>query len=485
MGQEIEQTHKQYDKRLPQWMRCRDAFGGTDEVKAAGEKYLPKLLGQTPAEYKAYKGRALFYDATARTVEGLSGAILRKPPKVEYPDPESLKTIGASGEPFLQLLATALEEVVLLGRYGLLVDALPQTDIGSESRAFIVAYPAESITNWTMSLVGDRRQPVEIVLKEDDPSSDKAPPIYRRLMLGIPAPATSQEERMPIDEFLESIGVAVSEIEDSGRFYYQEIWKKENEKSAYEIVDRVVPRNSGGKLWINIPFVFFGATSIDPEAKKPPLLDLVDVNLSHYQNSADLEHGRHFTALPTAWAAGFNLKSDQEMKLGSAVVWVAEDHEAKAGFLEFSGSGLGHLADGMRDKENQMAVLGSRMLEQQKAGVEAASTVQLRLSGEGSVLSKMSDQIARGMVVLLEYYRDWSVKGGEVSVVLNKDFIMAPLDHQEMLALMQQWQAGAISWETFFWQMQRGERIAPDVTPDEERARIEDDNTMGAVLELE
>ena len=79
MGQEIEQTHKQYDKRLPQWMRCRDAFGGTDEVKAAGEKYLPKLMDQTPAEYKAYKARALFYDATARTVEGLSGAILRKP----------------------------------------------------------------------------------------------------------------------------------------------------------------------------------------------------------------------------------------------------------------------------------------------------------------------------------------------------------------------------------------------------------------------
>ena len=152
-----------------------------------------------------------------------------------------------------------------------------------------------------------------------------------------------------------------------------------------------------------------------------------------------------------------------------------------------SGSGIpgGHLAEGMKEKENQMAVLGSRMLEQQKAGVEAAATVQLRLSGEGSVLSKISDSVARGMEKVLEHFREWSARSGDVSVVLNKDFIMAPLDHQEIQALMQAWQSGAISWSSLFWQLQRGERIPPNVTEDEERARIEDDNSIGTALDIE
>ncbi len=35
-------THVGYDSALPAWLRTRDVFSGEDEVKAAGERYLPQ-----------------------------------------------------------------------------------------------------------------------------------------------------------------------------------------------------------------------------------------------------------------------------------------------------------------------------------------------------------------------------------------------------------------------------------------------------------
>ena len=34
--------------------------------------------------------------------------------------------------------------------------------------------------------------------------------------------------------------------------------------------------------------------------------DIIAVNLDHYRLNADYKHGMHYTALPTAWVAGFD-----------------------------------------------------------------------------------------------------------------------------------------------------------------------------------
>ena len=44
-------THPEYDASLPAWQRARDVLAGEDAVKAAGEKYLPRLDSQSDEEY--------------------------------------------------------------------------------------------------------------------------------------------------------------------------------------------------------------------------------------------------------------------------------------------------------------------------------------------------------------------------------------------------------------------------------------------------
>ena len=49
----INATHLEYDANLSAWLRARDVLSGEDAVKAAGEKYLPRLDDQDDGEISA------------------------------------------------------------------------------------------------------------------------------------------------------------------------------------------------------------------------------------------------------------------------------------------------------------------------------------------------------------------------------------------------------------------------------------------------
>jgi hypothetical protein len=82
----VNSTHLDYDASATAWLRARDVAAGEDAVKAAGVRYLPRLDSQTDDEYAAYKARASFFNATARTADGFVGLIFRREPTVKLPD---------------------------------------------------------------------------------------------------------------------------------------------------------------------------------------------------------------------------------------------------------------------------------------------------------------------------------------------------------------------------------------------------------------
>ena len=79
----VNATHAEYDASLPAWLRARDVIADEDAVKSAGEKYLPRLEAQTDEEYAAYRARASFFNATARTADGYLGLLFRRPPFIK------------------------------------------------------------------------------------------------------------------------------------------------------------------------------------------------------------------------------------------------------------------------------------------------------------------------------------------------------------------------------------------------------------------
>jgi len=214
-----------------------------------------------------------------------------------------------------------------------------------------------------------------------------------------------------------------------------------------------------------IPFFFFGPLELAAEVEKSPILDLVDTNISHYRTSAELEEGAYFTGLPmyviSGRVQGSTSEGVAEFAVGSRNALML-DAEGSAQILTVSGEGMGLLRSLMDDKEQRMAVLGARILEDQKAGVEAAATVSMRHRGENSLLGSISDTVSRGLGEVLETMIWWNgVDAPEVSVGLNKDFTSLQLTGAEMVQLTAAFQTGSIGPEVFFKALKDGERV-PD-----------------------
>src|SRR5512135_1068441 len=121
----VNSTHPEYDANAFAWSRARDVLAGEDAVKAAGERYLPRLDSQSDEEYGAYKARASFFGATARTLEEYLDLVFRRAPILALESCERLKGFVADcdlcGLDFLRYARRVVREVLAVGRCGSLV----------------------------------------------------------------------------------------------------------------------------------------------------------------------------------------------------------------------------------------------------------------------------------------------------------------------------------------------------------------------------
>ncbi len=464
------------------WLRARDVFAGEDAVKSAGIRYLPRLDSQTDEEYAAYKSRASFFNAPARTADGFVGLIFRRDPAFKLPDNSA--GVGRAIAEFFEdsdMLGTSLPsyaknvvgEVVGVGRAGSLVDWEDQV----EQRAYAVHYTAEQIINWRTERVNGRNVVTLVVLREaaeklgnnGDPFEPVAIDQLRVLRL-VPTGATSAGEKQSWS-------------------YQVEVWQPEEknfagghrkrEKGKWKLVETRIPLRLGKPLPL-IPFVFHGPRHFLPEVDKIPLADIIAINLDHYRLNADYKHGLHFTALPTAWVSGFDKSST--LRIGASTAWVAETVGATAGFLEFQGHGLSTFERAMDRDEQLMAVLGSRMLEAQKRVGETADAIELRQSGENSVLSGISVSVSDSLTHVLRWVYWWNsteatpeaIGEDRVLVKLNTDFSAKGMASDEIAAIVSAWQAGAISRETMFDLFRKGEVLPPGRSNKEEALLTEE-----------
>ena len=485
----VNDTHPDYDKWEQKWKRCRDFFEGSDKVKQAGESYLPKLTLQSDDEYQAYKERTPYANYTARTHEGLTGMIFRKDPNLVLPENQpgelgvamdGLETdCDMQGSDLTAYAREVASDVLLVGRGGTLVDFSKE-----ENRAYLAYYSAESILNCRVERIKGRMMLTLVVLSEITSKADDAV-----LSTG----ARSDKDADPYSE-VETEQIRVLRLvpttnTDKAEYFYRiEIWEKQTEtsgkgkaqetKTYWEMTDLIEPQRKGAFL-TRIPFIFHNPETEEPTVDKPPMLDLVDLNGSHYRVSADFYHGLHFTALPTAWVAGF--PKDSNLRIGSSEAWVSENPEARAGYLEFEGKGLSEYSDELERLERRMAILGARMLEAQKREAETEETLRIRQGGEMSVLQHIGGVVSEQLTLAARWVGWWSSTKGdpeewtddEILVTLNKDFFDTRIPTQDAVNLTSVWIQGAISRDTLHYNLSQGEILPPGRTLEEEQELID------------
>nr|DAD67369.1 MAG TPA: portal [Siphoviridae sp. ctt5z12] len=461
----VNAKHPEYSKNLTKWQLMRDALAG----EVAKEKYVPKLSDQEADEYKAYVGRAEFYNATARTQVALTGLLFAKPPKVELP--EALKTIGENislDDDTLEALAKNIaDECLSVGRCGVLVD-LPSVEKSDYSkleaerlnlRAYATLYKAENIINWRTTKINGSNVTSLVVLAETytEPTND---------------------------EFVDKIKTRYRVLDLHDGYYRQRVFS-ETKAGNFEVVSEIYPSANGQKLEY-LPFTFFNVNDLKTSVEKPPLLDLAKVNISHFRSEVDLEHGTHFTALPTPYVTGYQGESSEKLKIGSTAVWVINDPSAKVGFLEFSGAGLSTLENRIAVKEKRMSILGARLLLDEKKTAEATETLQMRKSGENAVLTNVASTISEGIASFLKDVAFFeNIASENLIYEINTDYNLTMIEPQLLAQIIAGIQSGDIPNEVLYDALLKGElmpktiqsyedyqakleQAAPQVTPSDE-----------------
>lgn len=463
----VDTRHPDYEKMMEKWQRCRDAVSGQDAIHAAGETYLSKLKDQTIDEYDAYKLRAQFYNAVWRTISALSGMIFRKEPVIDVTESIGayLDDVTMSGISLYVLAQYTTIEILTTGRMGILVDYPPQSVEGKTvaevekmgMRPSMQAYPAETIINWKTTKINNRTVLSFVVLTES-----------------VEIEADSEFE-MKTEIVYRVLDLVSRSVNDGGGMAYRVRTYRINEKKEDELIDEIIPKINGVPFDF-IPFYFIGIDDTTPAVDEPPLIDLVDANISHYRLDADHKHGLHFTGLPTPVVSGYTPENKSEkLYIGSSFAWIFPDPNAKAAYLEYTGQGLGAIAEEKEKVENRMAILGARLLITEKKDTETAQTAQIHRAGESSVLSAIANTISIGFTSALNTFCMWAGSKEEATVTLNNEFMPPEVTPQELAEWLKGWQMGApgFSDQGFFDLLQKRELVASDVTLEDEQERID------------
>jgi hypothetical protein len=428
-------------------------------MHAAGEGYLPKLAGEDETEYASRIKRADFFNATWRTIAGLTGMAFRKDPAVDVPAAIEpfLEDIDLAGSSIYGVAKLLTEEVLEYGRVGLLVDHPPMPDnVSAISRAVaermglrptLQVYEALRIRNWRFDRIGNATVLVQVVLAEtaevfEDEFEAKCEDRYR-----------------------------VLDLDETGT-YRQRVFKVAKDGKDELIEGPIYPLMNGNGMDF-IPFYIIGPNGIATGCEEPPLIDLVDANIAHYQVNADYRHGLHFTGLPTLFLAGVVQEADSApFYIGGQAAITSPHPEAKGMFIEYSGQGLGAIEKALAGLERRMAILGARMLADEARQVETLGATQIKRAGENSVMAAIVISVSQCIERALGVMAQWVGASGEVTFQISREFVPAGMDAQQLTAVVSAWQSGALSEAEMLELFKRGDVIDAEKTLEEHQEEV-------------
>lgn len=476
----VDTKHPDYITFADKWLRAREVAAGADAVKAAGERYLPKLSGDNTEEYDRYKNRADFYNGTARTVTGFKGMVFRKP--VELKEAEGLEALvkdaTMSGSSLQDYAKQLFQEVVIVARAGTLVEFTDE----EKGRPYFTLYKAEQIINWHMGRVNGRNVLKLVVLDEMAEESD-LPEIAGDAAAQATVAAAQEQAGEESDEFepkmVRQLRVLRFDATAATPEYIVEIWRERgNEgKKEWEKLATVRPVRRGKPLDF-IPFVFHTASNCGCAVERPPLEDIILENIGHYRNSADYEHALHFVATPTPWVTG--VARSGELHIGSGTAWEIENENSKVGMLEIQGHGIPAILEAMKEKKANMAMLGAMMLDSQKKQAETAEAWRIKAAGEATTLIDWCSSTSESLTMAARIAAWWQAPADKpiedfdkVRAQLNTELVEQQLLPDQIRALVVAFQTGTMSRTTVIENFAKGGLLPAGRTPDDETALID------------
>lgn len=368
--------HPNYKKFLPSWNKIRHCIEGEDVIKSKKEDYLPRpagMSGEYAAAYDSYIERAHFPLVTSYALSGALGVVITKlpefnvPPQLEYIKKNATK----DGRSLQQLFIDIIIEIFQTGRVPLLVDI-----IASLNEFRFVQYKAEDFINWRTSHVKSEKNLVLGVLKEAKPDEDDIfshddDEQYRVLMLN-----------------------------EAGNY----ISRVFNDDS--EITDKASNPKFMGRQLDEVPLFMAGSINNNFDTQPIPLISVANCSVQIYRKEADLANSEFLSCNPTLCIVGASNDDDLPNVVGSSVMIVIPNEQARIFYTETDTAALRHVSAHIESLYEEAIRHGVSILDNRK-GVESAEALRIRQATQSasvySVYLAALNALKQGLVVMCKW----------------------------------------------------------------------------------
>ena len=421
-------------------------MGGTEAMREAGQKYLPREPKESTAAYKNRLSRSVLYNAFADSVQKLVGKPFSKPTILLQETPQQIvdwcKDVDLCGSNITTFCREIFEYGLTDGMVHLLVD-YPRSEGEKtleeeqklKARPYIVPVRAIDLIGWRDELINGVRTLTQVRIREDAIEAD--------------------------GEWGEKLVQRIRVIYPD-RFELYELQKK-----LWVIVDQ-------GEISIGrIPLVTFYTGKICHMAAKPPLLDLAHLNVLHWQSSSDQEHILHFIRFPLLHGAGF-AQDQKDIEIGPNRMIVSEDPQAKLTFVEHTGAAVQSGRQALVDLENKMDAMGGQLLTQ-RSGDSTATAAALDTAKTNSALHDMVRRLENAMQQAFMLMAQWAKIPPEQvgGVDINEDFGLSLISGKDEDTLLKSRLSGELSRESYLTELKRRNVLRDELDVEEEIERIE------------
>jgi hypothetical protein len=410
------------------WILIEDLMGGTYSMRKKHRRYLPQEPRELDESYDNRLARSVCPPYYQRLERMLAGMLTRKPVRLEDTSDsitEQLFDVDMQGNDLNVWTYETARKIVRYGHIGALVDA--PTDGG---RPYWVTYTPRQILGWRTELK-DGQQALSML----------------RL---------SETVTVPDGEYGEKAVQQIRLLTPGGYQLHQK-----GDDGEFRITDE------GTTSLGEIPFSVAYSNRVGYLESRPPLEDIAELNLKVYQVQSDLDNQLHISAVPMLAFFGFPSAAEEvSAGPGEAIAFPAE---GKAEYIEPKGTSFDYQFKRLEQIASQINELGLSAVLGQKLSAETAEAKRIDRSQGDSTMMVIAQNVQDMIDNCLQYHAQYLGQAAAAgSCFVNRDFIGARLEPQEIQSLLQLYTAGTITQETLLRQLSDGEVLGDDFNVDEE-----------------
>lgn len=448
----------------PRWKKIDTLLAGTEAMREAGKKYLPQHAEEADKTYAERLASTVLLNVTEQTLDSWVGRPFSEPVGYSKDFPEELKELlkdtdlqgnnldvfarnwfrEGVAKAFAHVLVDMPRIVDKLDDKGEVIPRTLKDDVDENIRPYCVLVKPENLIFAHGEVVDGVEVLTHIRIKE---------------------------------EIVEQVGFAevvrqqirVIELKEDGTGCRQQIWvlvkdrKKKEEWKLKETFDYDIDA---------IPLVTFYATRDGLMLGKPPLTDLADLNISHWQSSSDQRAVLTVARFPILAVSGIDGDEGKGLTVGPNNFLSTENPQGKFYYVEHTGKAIAAGRQDLQDLQDQMADYGAEVMKKRVSGTTATESVL----DNAAATSPLQDMVLRFEDALnqVKYFmRKWTGEEDAGSFEVHRDFGANEVTSADVSSLIEARKNRDISRVTFLKEMQRRGMLDEDVDFDEDSEELE------------